>query len=624
MSTLTNAHDFTMNSPAFVDQSFHHNKINVMEKVREKTGLHMLLEASMPSASHDSSARYPPPLCHPGTRKEFLKTLERWGLNADNHPDRIAWLKGPAGVGKSAIAQSCAEAFGSRLGASFFFSRPNKWDDPNRFFTSISYQLAVKFNPYGDLLNGKFLHNPALVEKSMPHQFQDLIADPICELRLRGEEFAEHVIIVDGFDECASMEAQVDIIRIIADSVRHQSTPFLWIFFSRLEPDLIATFHSPEISPFCFIIEITISRANDGEVSLYLTDKLREIGRREELPQPWPSEEEIWTVVDLANGLFIYAATVVLFVNDKDSTGPVNQLRAVLNLVHRTAKEGTKHPLSRLNIFYSLILECIPPQRRLIVLSILLTSRFRHIGVDATANASLLGLSQHQFRNACRSLHAVMFIARELEQDFVIRFYNASFMDFLEDPKRSQDCSIWSDSVVGFVWDTIIRKLNQIHRACREPLGKCRSYTPDFELTWPNGAFLSTVYNGMVCGFFILLKSIHLDGDPDRLSALMKFDFRRLCFLAPTRVVGMQVNSLLQIIPKHSKLLHRDIIRIPFRSSRRITIGHGKKKAVVEDSKSESPGMYVRPHSERDIGLFLTRLHNQGLAESRNPRIRYG
>ncbi|KAF9443940.1 hypothetical protein P691DRAFT_653273, partial [Macrolepiota fuliginosa MF-IS2] len=80
--------------------------------------------------------------CHPGTRMQYIDQIVNWGLEGSDPGHRIFWLKGPAGVGKSAISQSCAEMFAARkrLVAAFFFSRPNQRDNPQRLFTSIAYQ----------------------------------------------------------------------------------------------------------------------------------------------------------------------------------------------------------------------------------------------------------------------------------------------------------------------------------------------------------------------------------------------------------------------------------------------------------------------------------------------------
>jgi MoxR-like ATPase len=52
---------------------------------------------------------------------------------------------GPAGVGKSAIARTCAHKLkmAGNLGASFFFYQPSGWNDPKKFIPTILYQLTT-------------------------------------------------------------------------------------------------------------------------------------------------------------------------------------------------------------------------------------------------------------------------------------------------------------------------------------------------------------------------------------------------------------------------------------------------------------------------------------------------
>ncbi|TFK35769.1 hypothetical protein BDQ12DRAFT_560347, partial [Crucibulum laeve] len=78
--------------------------------------------------SHDSYERDPAPRCHPETRRDVRSLISQWltatPISTDNPSSRILWLHGPAGAGKSAIAQSIAQdcAQTRRLAASFFFS----------------------------------------------------------------------------------------------------------------------------------------------------------------------------------------------------------------------------------------------------------------------------------------------------------------------------------------------------------------------------------------------------------------------------------------------------------------------------------------------------------------------
>ncbi|KAF9458855.1 hypothetical protein BDZ94DRAFT_1122297, partial [Collybia nuda] len=76
---------------------------------------------------HNSQERYPQPRCHKDTRSAILGQIVEWikGRTGSAHEKRILWIYGPAGAGKSAIAQTLCKTFAKRdgLAASFFFLR---------------------------------------------------------------------------------------------------------------------------------------------------------------------------------------------------------------------------------------------------------------------------------------------------------------------------------------------------------------------------------------------------------------------------------------------------------------------------------------------------------------------
>ena len=146
---------------------------------------------------------------------------------------------GPAGVGKSAIAKSCAEktAEEGRLGASFFFSRTQHVDDPLRFFTTIAHQLTMEIDEYRKASDLKIQHNPTLPSKGLDVQFRELIIKPFLELAKRNVDVQDKTVIIDGLDECNGDPAQSKIMELVAKSVMEHSDkiPLLWAFFSRPE-----------------------------------------------------------------------------------------------------------------------------------------------------------------------------------------------------------------------------------------------------------------------------------------------------------------------------------------------------------------------------------------------------
>src|ERR1700716_1506524 len=95
------------------------------------------------SAQFDSSAQDPERICHPGTRQNVLKRIQDW-IDNPSSTERIFWLHGPAGAGKSAIAQTIAHSCGQpKVVATFFFYRSDaSRNDGNMLFTTLAYQLA--------------------------------------------------------------------------------------------------------------------------------------------------------------------------------------------------------------------------------------------------------------------------------------------------------------------------------------------------------------------------------------------------------------------------------------------------------------------------------------------------
>lgn len=621
---MNGAHDFLMSNSTFVDQSTH------ITTIVGGRGLGQLLARSTPDAFHDSSARYPPPLCHPGTREDHINQIIQWSTTENYPASQVLWLKGPAGVGKSAIAQTCAERLGKKLGAAFFFSRSNSRDDSTRLFTSVAYQVAMRCKPYGDFLDKLVHRNPTLVEKSMPSQFQELLVAPIEVLQQEVKDLTQCVIIIDGLDECDGMQAQENIIDIITRSVREKTTPLLWIICSRLEPHIVATFSKPDIKPHIFEIELTISRDLDCQILLYLTDKLTDIGSRYGVRQPWPSEMSVWKLVELSSGLFAYAHTVVRFIDDENTKDPLDQLSAVFSLRnHEVLGDRLHHPLATLDVLYTFVLTRIPPKSLINALQIILINRLlphvaEHEGIEEKMSLTprsvpipvtkeyleLLDMSEDQFNHSLQSLHAVMVTG----EDSNTRFCHASFMDFLEDRTRSKDFCIWSETATALC-NKLLDKFNEVYLVKGPFHGMYPRLGPSEDTLHP-----MSPYYQLSRALASLLDFAQLEGCQTRLK---EFDFRKLC-LAPLGY--LHVRRMDQFLEKARGL---NLIR-PYRSRnacsfflaafarrprcRSYVIGHGEGKAILTISYNHelgSRGIEIQPWSEGSLARFKAEIYRE-------------
>jgi hypothetical protein len=418
-----------------------------------QSGLNVLLRHCTPDAAHDSYARENKDLCFPGTRDQQIADLTAWITSADGERrHRLFWMYGPAGAGKSTIAQSCAkeaEAHGV-LGASFFFSRDNGVIDPRRFFTTIARQLSTQIDEHRTILEAKVRHNPTLPTKSLETQLQELIVTPFLKLEKRSAPLQSRAIVVDGLDECDGDASQSKIVELVARSIETYGSkvPLLWLFFSRPEQHIDHAFSDERTSHLPWQVELPVSRDIDGEIRIYLRGSLRLHG-----VALWPSDDDLETLVDMVAGLFIYASTIVKYIMDPNAFSPERRLKDVLSLRSLLPANPRSNPTAGLDEFYWMIMNRIPYDVLPIVQQILLVniqSRYINHRTPIRILANTLGLTLPELENALSRLRSVLTLrCPKQESHFLfepnlpgsssIFFFHASFMEFLLDPTRSKN-----------------------------------------------------------------------------------------------------------------------------------------------------------------------------------------
>jgi hypothetical protein len=142
-------------------------------------------------------------------------------------------------------------------------------------------------------------------------------------------------------------------------------------------------------------------------------------------------------MVEKSSGYFIYASTVIKFIDDK-RCHPTVQLK----MIHTLARDSSSLPFKALDELYMQILSRVPPQSRLKLCDILcviegFSLKLRYI-------EPLLDLESGDVRLTLRDLHSVLDISSGDEE---ITVYHASFLDFLNDRERSSTFYIGPESV---------------------------------------------------------------------------------------------------------------------------------------------------------------------------------
>ncbi|KAJ3567726.1 hypothetical protein NP233_g6181 [Leucocoprinus birnbaumii] len=509
--------------------------------------LHLLMPYTDPNALVDSSARWPPPSCHPGTRNTICTKLMSW-LDDAAREWKFIWLWGSAGCGKSAVAQTFADkCLGhGRLGASFFFSRPNRRNNPKTVVPTLVYQLATHCPAYKAIITYRLSEDSHLLSKAIPVQFKKLIIEPFADLQQRGVISTQQpfVIILDGLDECQDEFAQCEIVRQIEEAVRlKKDLPLIWMVCSRPEAHLQHTFAR---IPVCSPEELAIDEECRGDVERYLSAGLFEVKMKYNIDPMWPPAAEFAVVVKGASGHFVFAATALGFISDEDYANPVQRLdKLVVFLKEKDVEhDSVINPLTKLDFLYSCILADIPrdifPTTWRILAHLIFVRKIRPVVskflyTSAPTLCNLIDVNRSTFYSALRKLYSVVAVPPpEKVARIPLRFYHASFQDYLVDASRSGRFAIEEQRALVditkclFHWNQV--DTSHFHTQARRNRSRCHDHAVLPGLKWtanPDAQYLSRGISGFAASRS-WLGCEKVGPDPDLLTCVFQLDMRYL------------------------------------------------------------------------------------------------
>lgn len=386
--------------------------------------------------------------CLRGTRVSVLQLVEDWVAGGEDQ--RIYWLNGVAGIGKSTISQSFAEfAFAEgRLGASFFCSRDSgDRSDIKLIFPSIAYQLACHFPEFRQQLLPTIRADPGIGYASLSVQLQSLIIEP---LRASG---LSTVIAIDALDECRDQQTVSTVLSLLSAQVKR--IPAVKFFIaSRPESNLRVGFRLPalkRLTEVLFLHEVEKTLV-EHDIEIYLRHHLTKItvGRSDlELSAaPFPTQQDTLALAQKCGGLFIFASTALYFISSP-AHDPRERLRIVVDSTD-TSPYGSQTGIDKL---YSRILEEaylnvhvddmeVFRSFRLVLGCILFLSN----PMPCQDLATLLQMEPTQIKLTLRSLHSVIIVPDSPNES--IRIYHASFFDYLTDATRCLDSRFYINPAV--------------------------------------------------------------------------------------------------------------------------------------------------------------------------------
>ena len=375
--------------------------------------------------------------CLKGTRKAVLWEIENWLM--DEQGKRIFWLNGLAGTGKSTIAQTVAEtAFADgKLGASFFCSRDFQ-DRSNlrMIFPTLAFQLAYQYPGFREELVQVLRTRPDVGRESLLSQMEKLVVGPLNASRI------PTLIIIDALDECKADQPASVILSLLSRYV--DQIPNVKFFVTgRSETRIRSGFRLKSLRPVTDVLKLHELKpeAAYSDIRLFFRVQLSNLaGNRSDiyLTEDWPTSFDIEILCKKAAGLFLYASTMVKFI-DFYHHNPIIGLSSLIYLLQDTAEGG-----SGVDLLYTQILQRAfhdvhtdEHQRYLHFRAVVGTILLIFNPLSIRGLSELLGRDTHYIRSTIRSLHSLLLVPDSTE-DPICPFHK-SFPDFLVDPSRCTD-----------------------------------------------------------------------------------------------------------------------------------------------------------------------------------------
>jgi hypothetical protein len=372
----------------------------------------------------DGSCPHEP--CMEGTRQDILDEISAWTV--DFEAPNILWLRGYPGIGKSTIASTVVSQLhaSNRLGSSFFFQRSKVSVMTVRaLWQRVVVDLARRYpSVRRALIDNLEKNKEQLTTQNIKKLFDMLIGKSLKDEDTIQPEILP-VIVIDALDESGGLEGMVS-----KDRVKLMETLALWADVPKKFKLLVASRHEADIEVAFqeiphYLIEIPPGGVPaSSDIHHFLKARLGLIATqyRRALPSGWPEPWIIDALTRKAQGLFIWAETVVRFIG---SGIPQSRLSQIL--------EGKES--GDLSDLYTLILRISfpDPDDEIIHLFHLVVGTIivARTPLLIPCIARLLSFDETMVEYLCTCLQSV------LDSRGPLRFNHQSFVDFILDKTRN-------------------------------------------------------------------------------------------------------------------------------------------------------------------------------------------
>ncbi|KAK4495999.1 hypothetical protein PRZ48_013267 [Zasmidium cellare] len=392
--------------------------------------------------------------CLPNTRVKLLEDISAWA--SSNNGACIFWLIGMAGTGKSTILKTVAQRFKERchLAASFCFKKGEAdRGHASRLIPSIATQLAQRIPKVRQKLISVLKENPDIVRKSLKEQFQSLIFQPLEYFGHSAAGVSAWIIGIDALDECDDETDIRIVIDLFARLEKLRAANIRLFVTSRPELPVRLGFHGiSENTHLDVRLEEVTKDHITHDIAIYLRHKVAEIRSSyatmydtNVIGHDWPGDHAIEALIEMAQPLFIFAATACRLLGELDED-PNETLRMILD--HRL--EASQLDRTYGPVLEKLVLRKTEKQQRditqdfqILVGAIVLLQD----PLPAPALSRLLDVSESKVYTRLTQLHSVLDVPAVGDRSREVRPLHLSFRDYLTDPDKRDKTPFWINEV---------------------------------------------------------------------------------------------------------------------------------------------------------------------------------
>lgn len=376
-------------------------------------------------------------ICLKGTREDLRRRIEDWiEARHTTGEEKLFWLHGKAGSGKSAVANTVAATAQDQdyLLSCFFCKRDDGYlSNPRNLLPALAFRFAQQHDSYRVALMKLFhegTRGVGIVETTdIPTQLERLFTKLLPSIT---DPCRPHVIVVDALDESGSPKEQKELAKAVLELSR--TAPWVKVFLTSRDEDGISKVVL-DAGKQCIVRDINQENDADHDIELYSLFQSRALDLQ-------LSEDETRLLVHRADGLFIWCSTLFRYLSDlvdpqgalddffKGDTqqGSFDQLHLLYRQVLELAVKAPRDVVSMRAILSIISLASVNRP-----LSIAAISSFLN-GYDGCQPESRSGVP---VGNLVKRLHAVLYI--QDAENGVVRAYHKSFYDFLDEQFRTPE-----------------------------------------------------------------------------------------------------------------------------------------------------------------------------------------